>query len=800
MNEQFSSGRLPVLALRGLAIFPDQTVHFDVGRVKSALALEYAMKHDKKLILVPQKNIIDDDPDFSGLYPIGTVVKVKQILKSQNENIRVLVEGIHRARILELTQNEPYLAGIVEPVAEIPVKDVLRGTALCREASVLYTNYSNMVEHPAQGVQLKVIASEDCGFVADTIAQNSGIDYRDKAKLLCQLNPVRRLENTLKLLQKEMQILQLEADIQDKTRANIDQDQRDYYLREQMKTIREELGEEDDYSEFSEYEKQILLLNLSEESEEKLRKDLQRLKKQPYGSAEASVLRNYLDTVLELPWNKTTKERIDVSAARKILDKDHFGLDKVKQRVLETIAVRQIAPEMPPQILCLVGPPGVGKTSIAYSIAKSLNRNLARIALGGVHDEADIRGHRKTYVGAMPGRILSALIQAGSSNPVLLLDEVDKMGSDYRGDPSAALLEVLDGEQNKTYRDHYLEIPFDLSNVMFITTANTLDTIPRPLLDRMEIIELNSYTDEEKLMIAKNHLIPKQLKKHGIQKSQLRITDDAIREIIRCYTRESGVRNLERCIGEICRKTDMQLVSDSTVKRITITGKQVENFLGIRKYLPDRLPCEDQVGLVTGLAWTAVGGETLEVEVNVMDGTGKLELTGNLGDVMKESAHAALSYIRSNCDKLDIVPDFYKTKDIHVHFPEGAVPKDGPSAGVTVCTAIVSALTNVSVRRDVAMTGEISLRGRVLPIGGLKEKTMAALRHGIRTVIIPKDNERDLAEIDQTVRNSLNFVTAQTIDTVLETALNKVTEVNHGVIVGIPEDMKVKSHAPAIRQ
>ena len=485
MNEQFSSGRLPVLALRGLAIFPDQTVHFDVGRVKSALALEYAMKHDKKLILVPQKNIIDDDPDFSGLYPIGTVVKVKQILKSQNENIRVLVEGIHRARILELTQNEPYLAGIVEPVAEIPVKDVLRGTALCREASVLYTNYSNMVEHPAQGVQLKVIASEDCGFVADTIAQNSGIDYRDKAKLLCQLNPVRRLENTLKLLQKEMQILQLEADIQDKTRANIDQDQRDYYLREQMKTIREELGEEDDYSEFAEYEKQILLLNLSEESEEKLRKDLQRLKKQPYGSAEASVLRNYLDTVLELPWNKTTKERIDVSAARKILDKDHFGLDKVKQRVLETIAVRQIAPEMPPQILCLVGPPGVGKTSIAYSIAKSLNRNLARIALGGVHDEADIRGHRKTYVGAMPGRILSALIQAGSSNPVLLLDEVDKMGSDYRGDPSAALLEVLDGEQNKAYRDHYLEIPFDLSNVMFITTANTLDTIPRPLLDRM---------------------------------------------------------------------------------------------------------------------------------------------------------------------------------------------------------------------------------------------------------------------------------------------------------------------------
>ena len=800
MSDQFYSGRMPVLALRGLAIFPDQTVHFDVGRVKSALALEYAMKHDKRLILVPQKNIMDDDPGFSGLYPIGTVVKVKQILKSQNENIRVLVEGIHRARILELTQNEPYLAGIVEPVVEIPVKDVLRGRALCREASVMYNSYSNMVEHPAQGVQLKVIASEDCSYVADTIAQNSGIDYRDKANLLCQLNPVRRLENTLKLLQQEIQMLQIEADIQEKTRANIDQEQKDYYLREQMKAIREELGEEDDYSEFAEYEKQILLLNLPEESEEKLRKDLQRLKKQPYGSAEASVLRNYLDTVLELPWNKTTKERIDVATAKKILDRDHFGLEKVKQRVLETIAVRQIAPEMPPQILCLVGPPGVGKTSIAYSISQSLNRNLARIALGGIHDEADIRGHRKTYVGAMPGRILSSLIQAGSSNPILLLDEIDKMGSDYRGDPSAALLEVLDGEQNKTYRDHYLEIPFDLSNVMFITTANTLDTIPRPLLDRMEIIEISSYTDEEKLMIAKNHLIPKQLKKHGIKKTQLRITDDAIREIIRCYTRESGVRNLERCIGEICRKTAMQLVSSDAIKRITVTGNYVETVLGVRKFLPDRLPCEDQVGLVTGLAWTAVGGETLEVEVNVMDGTGKLELTGNLGDVMKESAHAALSYIRANSGKLGIASDFYKTKDIHVHFPEGAVPKDGPSAGITVCTAMISALTNVSVRRDVAMTGEISLRGRVLPIGGLKEKTMAALRHGIHTVIIPKDNERDLQEIDQTVRNALNFVTAQTIDTVLETALNKVTEVVSPVLVDIPEDIKAKNHATTIRQ
>jgi len=800
MNMQLASGKLPVLALRGLAVFPEQTVHFDIGRIKSANALEYAMKHDQKLILVPQKSILDDDPGLTGLYPIGTVVKVKQILKAQNENIRVLVEGLQRAKILELTQTEPFLAGIVEPATEVPVKDTLRGRALCREAAMLYANYSDMVEHPAQTVQLKIMASEDCSFVSDAIAQNSGIHYRDKAKLLCQLNPVRRIENTLKLLQQEIKMLQIEADIQEKTRANIDQDQRDYYLREQIKTIREELGEGDDNAEFAEYEKGILLLNLPQDSEEKLLKDLQRLKKQPYGSAEASVLRNYLDTVLELPWNKATKERIDVTAASKILDKDHFGLEKVKNRILETIAVRQVAPEMPPQILCLVGPPGVGKTSVAYSIARSLNRKLARVALGGVHDEADIRGHRKTYVGAMPGRILTALIQAGSSNPLILLDEVDKMGSDYRGDPSAALLEVLDGEQNKTYRDHYLEIPFDLSNTMFITTANTLDTIPRPLLDRMEIIELGSYTDEEKLMIAKNHLIPKQLEKHGIKKTQLRISDDAIREIIRCYTREYGVRSLERRIAEICRKTAMQLVSNSPVKRICVTGNNLETYLGTRKFLPDRLPTSDQVGLVTGLAWTAIGGETLEVEVNVMNGTGKLELTGNLGDVMKESAHAALSYIRANCEKLGVDADFYKTKDIHVHFPEGAVPKDGPSAGVTVCTAIVSALTGVSVRRDVAMTGEISLRGRVLPIGGLKEKTMAALRHGIRTVIVPKDNERDLSEIDQTVRNALNFVTAQNIETVLETALNRMTEVVPTILSDIPEDVKTKSRKPVIRQ
>ena len=567
-----------------------------------------------------------------------------------------------------------------------------------------------------------------------------------------------------------------------------------------MKVIREELGEESDDNEFENYSSAIRKLQLPEEHEKKLLKDVERLKKQPFGSSEAAVLRNYLDTVLELPWNIRTKERVDVAAARKVLEHDHFGLEKVKQRILEIIAVRQLAPEMPPQIICLVGPPGVGKTSISYSIARCLNRKMARISLGGVHDEADIRGHRKTYVGAMPGRIITALTQAGSSNPLLLLDEIDKMGSDYRGDPSAALLEVLDGEQNHAYRDHYLEIPFDLSDVLFITTANTLDTIPRPLLDRMEIIELGSYTDEEKLMIAKNHLLPKMLKKHGLKKTQLRVTDDAIREMISCYTRESGVRNLERSFGEICRKAAMELLTQEESKRITVTGGNIETYLGVRKYLPDRLPGTDQVGLVTGLAWTSVGGETLEVEVNVMDGSGKLELTGNLGDVMKESAHAALSYIRANAEKLGVPSDFYKTKDIHVHFPEGAVPKDGPSAGVTMCTAIVSALTGVTVRRDVAMTGEISLRGRVMRIGGLKEKTMAALRHGIRTVVIPKDNERDLEEIDQTVRRQLNFISAQTVDTVLDVALNRHQEITPGILTDIPEEMCKKAHKPGLRQ
>ena len=805
MSEILISEKMPVLPLRGLTVFPRQLIHFDVGREKSVKALELAMKGDQRVFLITQKDILDDEPTENGLYRIGTVAKVKQVLRVQGDLVRVLVEGEYRALVKDYLQEEPCLTGRVESVPEQNCDpNSPKAEALMREAVLLFDEFLELIQKPAQELQLRILALHEPGFLADTIGQHATFGYQEKAKLLAQLNPVRRLDMALRLLRHELEVLKLESEMQDKTREQIDRGQRDYYLREQMKVIRNELGEEDEEEEVASYQTRIQALQLDEAVEEKLLKDVSRMARQPFGSSEGAVLRNYLDAVLELPWNRRTRERVDIQAARKILDEDHFGLEKVKERILEILAVKKMAPELPGQIICLVGPPGVGKTSIAYSIARCLNRNMARISLGGVHDEAEIRGHRKTYVGAMPGRIMTALTQAGSMNALILLDEVDKMGADYRGDPSSALLEVLDGEQNGTYRDHYMEIPFDLSECMFITTANTTDTIPRPLLDRMEVIELGSYTDEEKRTIAKNHLLPKQMRKHGLKKSQLRVTDDAMGEIITCYTRESGVRNLERRLGALCRKADMRLVEEDGPKRITVSGSNLEGFLGVRPYLPDRLPPSDPVGLVTGLAWTSVGGETLEVEVNVMDGSGKLELTGNLGDVMKESAHAALSYIRSRAEVLGIPPDFYKNRDIHVHFPEGAIPKDGPSAGVTVCTAMVSALTGTPVRRDIAMTGEISIRGRVLPIGGLKEKTMAALRHGVQTVVIPKANQRDLEEIDQTVRKSLNFITAEHVDTVLEAALLLESPVRDRLKPEEPKPIAVEGkktgRKPAIRQ
>ena len=808
MDEIMVSLRLPFLALRGLNVFPGLTVHFDVGRKKSIKAVEEAMRNNQEIFLVTQKDIQDDDPGQSGLYAIGTVSTVKQVLRLPGDTIRVLVEGKYRACLKEFIQSEPYLYGRVESVSE-PVcgKTSSRAEALLREAANLYEQFLELSGRNGQEGLMQVISSKDPGFVADFITQNSSVNYTDKQRVLEQLNPMRRLELACILLGRELDIMHLEAEIQEKVQENVNKGQRDYYLREQMRVIQTELGEDDEEEELYNYENRISELKLAPEIEEKLNKEVRRLGKQPSNSQEAAVIRTYLDTVLELPWNTRTKERVDIKTARKILDDDHFGLEKVKERILEVFAVRKIAPDLPGQIICLVGPPGVGKTSIATSIAKALNRKMARISLGGVHDEADIRGHRKTYIGAMPGRILNAVAQAGSKNALLLFDEIDKLGSDYRGDPSSALLEVLDAEQNSNFRDHYLEVPFDLHECMFITTANTTSTIPAPLLDRMEVIELSSYTDEEKLRIAKDHLLPKQLEKHGLKKTQVRVSDDAIREIIACYTRESGVRNLERQLASLCRKCDMRFVAENPPKRITVTGSNLETYLGVRKFLPDVLPASDTVGLVTGLAWTSVGGETLEVEVNVVDGAGKLELTGNLGNVMKESVQAAVSYIRSRAQQLNIPADFYKTKDIHVHFPEGAIPKDGPSAGITICTAMVSALTGVTVRRDIAMTGEISIRGRVLAIGGLKEKTMAALRHGIKTVIIPEANAKDLEEIDQTVRKALNFITVSHVDSVLQAALNLPQDTLSEVPNEPPREVqmaiaheKKKNRKPEIRQ
>jgi len=808
MDEIMMSLRLPFLALRGLNVFPGLTVHFDVGRKKSVKAVEEAMRNNQEIFLVTQKEIQDDDPGQGGLYTIGTVSVVKQVLRLPGDTIRVLVEGKYRACLKEFIQSEPYLYGRVESISE-PVcgKTSSRAEALLREAANLYEQFLELSGRNGQESLMQIISSKDPGFVADFITQNSTVNYTDKQRVLEQLNPIRRLELACILLGRELDIMHLEAEIQEKVQENVNKGQRDYYLREQMRVIQTELGEDDDEEELYNYEKKIGELKLAPEIEEKLYKEVRRLGKQPSNSQEAAVIRTYLDTVLELPWNTRTKERVEIKTARKILDDDHFGLDKVKERILEVFAVRKMAPDLPGQIICLVGPPGVGKTSIATSIAKALNRKMARISLGGVHDEADIRGHRKTYIGAMPGRIINAVAQAGSKNALLLFDEIDKLGSDYRGDPSSALLEVLDSEQNSNFRDHYLEIPFDLHECMFITTANTTSTIPAPLLDRMEVIELSSYTDEEKLRIAKDHLLPKQLEKHGLKKAQVRVSDDAVREIIACYTRESGVRNLERQLASLCRKCDMRFVAENPPKRITVTGSNLESFLGVRKFLPDALPAQDTVGLVTGLAWTSVGGETLEVEVNVVDGSGKLELTGNLGNVMKESVQAAVSYIRSRAQQLNIPVDFYKTKDIHVHFPEGAIPKDGPSAGITICTAMVSALSGVTVRRDIAMTGEISIRGRVLAIGGLKEKTMAALRHGIKTVIIPEANTKDLEEIDQTVRKALNFITVSHVDSVLEAALNLSARQIDEIPAEPPQEAKAaiahekkKIRKPEIRQ
>lgn len=763
---------MPVLALRGLTIFPNMLLHFDVGRGTSIKALDEAMAEGLPIFLVAQRDLTVEEPGEKDLYTIGTVSTVKQILRLPGENVRVMVEGSSRGKLVSLSKTTPFLQGEVE-VLSVPehTRNTPRTEALIRSTYELFERYAELSPRMTGDVLISVLSSEDPGYIADYIAQNIAMRASDKQAILEELHPVRRLSKLAHALGREVSILELEQEVQSKVREQLADNQRDYVLREQLKVLRQELGEgENGDSEQDEYRARIEKAGLPEEAAKKAEKELARLSKQPFGSAEATVIRNYLDVLLDLPWNKRTKERTDVAAARKILDADHYGLQKVKERILEFLAVRQLAPELKGQVICLVGPPGVGKTSIAMSVARATGRKLTRISLGGVHDEAEIRGHRKTYVGAMPGRIIDGIRRAGSHNPLLLLDEIDKLASDIHGDPASALLEVLDGEQNSTFRDNFLEVPFDLSEVFFITTANTTDTIPRPLLDRMEVIELTSYTDEEKLQITKEHLLAKERKRHGLKKSQLKLTDDAIRALITGYTRESGVRVLERRVAALCRKATMKIISED-VKQVSLTASDLEEFLGPRRYHPDHRETGKLVGVVNGLAWTQVGGEMLQVEVNVVPGSGKVELTGNLGDVMKESARAALSYIRSRTQRLGIEEDFYKTKDIHVHFPEGAVPKDGPSAGITITTAMVSALTGAPVRQDIAMTGEVTLRGRVLAIGGLREKTMAALRNGMKTVLIPADNVGDLEEIDQTVRAALRFVPVEHVDQVLSVVL-----------------------------
>ena len=765
---------MPLLPLRGLTAFPGTILNFDVERPLSIAALNAALGADQQVFLVTQRDISTAVPSESELYSFGTVCTIRQVLRIPGTGmVKVVVEGEYRARAVEIHETAPsYTADLVRvDTRPCPVSTPAL-EALLRRCLVLFEEYAAASGAVSPEMFLAAADCKDLGQTADYVAQNVGLKHNEKQLLLEELRARQRMALLNRMLRREITVLTLEKDLDDATKEEMERAQRDYYLREQMKLIRSELGEAEDDGpeELSEYRERICALNLPEEIEEKLLKEVGKLAKQPFGSGESAVIRAYLDTCLELPWNKRSKDAIDVAKAKKCLDEDHYGLDKVKDRILEFLAVRQISPKTKSSVLCLVGPPGVGKTSIAISVARAMGRSLSRISLGGVHDEAEIRGHRKTYVGAMPGRIVAGLQQAKTMNPVMVLDEIDKLGSDYRGDPSAALLEVFDAEQNYAFRDNFLEIPLDLSDILFITTANTMDTIPRALLDRMEVIELGSYTDEEKLQIARGHLLPKQRKKHGLTAAQLRVSDDAIREIISDYTRESGVRILERELAALCRKT-AKLIASGERKGLSIRAGQLGPYLGVPKYRESRLFPRDEVGLVHGLAWTSVGGEVLDVEAAVMDGTGKLELTGNLGDVMKESARAAVSYIRTRCASLGIDPEFYKTKDIHIHFPESAVPKDGPSAGITICIALISALTGLPVRRDIAMTGEISIRGRILPIGGLKEKTMAALRAGIHTVIIPAENEKDLAEIDQTVRDALNFITTDHVDRVLDTVL-----------------------------
>lgn len=774
---------IPALALRGLTVFPRMTASFDVEREISVRALERAMETGQEIFLVTQRELGVELPEEKDLYEVGTVARVIQILRASNSMMRVVMEGGSRARLRRLWQREPFLQAQVELIGE--EKSPRHGTrteAMLRQTYALFGEYSELLPKQPESIFTTVMDATDPGFLADFIAQNSNLRYQDKQSVLEELRPLMRLRRVNEILKREISVIAMEQDIESKVRERVGQIQKDMILREQVKVLQNELGEGDSDAEFDEYRTRICACRLPEETEKKLLKDVDRLSRQPFGSAEASVLRNYLDTVLDMPWGVETNERVSVETARRRLDRDHYGMEKVKERILEFIAVRRLNPDARGQIICLVGPPGVGKTSIARSIAEATGRKYVRVSLGGVRDEADIMGHRRTYVGSMPGRIMAAVKQAGTNNPLILLDEIDKLGQSFKGDPSASLLEVLDPEQNSAFQDHYIDLPFDLSHVLFVTTANDASAIPGPLYDRMDVITLGSYTAEEKFHIASKYLVPKQLKKHGIKAAQLRFTPKALHAIIEDYTREAGVRTLERTIGTICRKVARRIVTEEDFKSYSVKPADLEDLLGPAKFAKDKEERRDEIGLVNGLAWTSVGGELLPIEVAVMNGTGKIQLTGSLGDVMKESATTAITCIRTRAETLGISPDFYAKKDIHIHAPEGAVPKDGPSAGIAMATAVTSALCEEPIAHDIAMTGEITLQGRVLPIGGLREKSMAAYKNGMKTVIIPHGNIADLAEVDQVVKDNVRFVPVRRIDEVLPIAmpglLNRETKPN----------------------
>ncbi len=762
---------LPLIPLRGLSVFPYMVLHFDVGREKSIKALEEAMMRDQMIFLTTQRDVDIDLPEKEDFYEIGTICKVKQMLKLPGDAIRVLVEGVARGKVLEYLHEEPYFNVHVERYVEMKTDKSREVEALMRGVVTAFETYVNVSNRISPDVLVSVTTINEPGRFADTVASHLVLKTDQKQAIIEAFDEKARLELIYQILLTEIEILEVEKEINEKVRGQINRLQKEYYLKEQMKAIKEELGEDYDYDEeIQEFQDKLSKLKMPADVKEKVMKEIDRMARMAPASAEGGVIRSYITWILDLPWNTETKDTLDIKKARKILEEDHYGLKDVKERVLEYLAIRQLTKSMKGPIICLVGPPGVGKTSIARSIARSLNRKFVRMSLGGVRDEAEIRGHRRTYIGAIPGRVISAIKDAKSKNPVFLLDEIDKLTSDFRGDPASALLEVLDPEQNKEFKDHYLEIAFDLSKVMFVTTANSLSGIPRPLLDRMEVIEVAGYTELEKLQIAKRYLVTKQMKEHGIKDKQMQLPDDVISRIINNYTRESGVRELERKIAAVCRKAAMRLV-EGKVTSIRVNRSNLDKFLGIPKYHHDEANKVDEVGIATGLAWTSVGGETLQIEVTPMKGSGKLVLTGQMGDVMKESARAGLSYIRAKADEFHIDEDFHKNIDIHIHIPEGAIPKDGPSAGITMATAMTSALTGLAVRHEVAMTGEITLRGRVLPIGGLKEKSLAGKRAGVTKILIPKENEKDLEDIPEEVKKAIEFVVVSSMDEVLDQAL-----------------------------